>query len=191
MNADQRVLVSGEPKQLSDERRIPVVEAALRGDLDSFGRLCEEFYAPMVAVAYSVLGDHHLAEDAAQEAFAKALTGLRGLKQPAKFGAWLARICRNVATDTAKARIRGGHNVELRESPPEQGEDGLPSAVQRALGRLPAPARELIVLRYYDNLSYDQISSVLGLSIPAINGRLRRAKKRLAKALKQDGLLES
>ncbi len=140
-----------------------MVEAALRGDLDSFGKLCEEFYAPMVAVAYSVLGDHHLAEDAAQEAFAKALTGLRGLKQPAKFGAWLAQICRNVATDMAKTRIRGGHNVELWEAPPEQGEDGLPSAVRRALGRLPAPARELIVLRYYDNLSYDQMSSFLRL----------------------------
>ena len=95
-----------------------------------------------------------------------------------------------MAIDTAKARIRDGHNVELWEAPPEQGEDGLPSAVRRALGRLPAPARELIVLRYYDNLSYDQISSVLGLSIPAINGRLHRAKKRLAKAMKREGSLE-
>ncbi|MBN1488427.1 MAG: RNA polymerase sigma factor [Phycisphaerae bacterium] len=175
---------------MPDERRIPLVEAAVRGDLNSFGKLCEEFYAPMVAVAYAVLGDHHLAEDAAQEAFAKALAGLRGLQEPAKFGAWLARICRNVATDAARARIRNGRAAELWAPPPEPTDDGLPASVRRALGRLPASARELIVLRYYDNLSYDQISSVLGISRSAINGRLNRAKKKLARAMKREGVLE-
>lgn len=76
---------------MPDERIVSLVKATLHGDLECYGTLCTEFYAPMVAVAYAVLGDHHLAEDVAQEAFARALVNLRRLKEPAKFGAWLAR----------------------------------------------------------------------------------------------------
>jgi len=58
----------------------------------------------MVAVAYGVLRDHQLAEDAVQEAFARGLVSLQKLKEPAKFAPWLARICRNVAVDMARNR---------------------------------------------------------------------------------------
>ena len=86
------------------------VQAALGGDLDSFGRLCARYYSAQMAIAYSVLGDHQLAEDAAQEAFARALVNLRKLKDPEKFGSWLAHICRNVAIDMARARLRERSN---------------------------------------------------------------------------------
>jgi RNA polymerase sigma-70 factor (ECF subfamily) len=173
------------------EREIRWVEAAQRGDLESFGRLCEYLYAPTVAIAYAVLADHHLAEDAAQEAFARALRSLRRLRRPARFGTWLARISRNVAVDMARVRPKHGNSEEMGQLACEQDPSDIPRAVQRALGTLPGRARELIVLRYYDNLAYDQISSMLGLSRAAINGRLHRAKKKLAKALEQDGFVET
>ena len=58
------------------------------------------------------------------------------------------------------------------------------------MGQLPTEAREVIFLRFYDGLSYDQISTVLGISEQAINGRLRRAKKKLAQYLRRNGLGE-
>ena len=74
-----------------------LVEAAQNGHLESFGALYEYYYSPMVALAYSMLGDIHLAEDAAQEAFATACRDLTRLRRKTKFAPWLAGICRNIA----------------------------------------------------------------------------------------------
>jgi RNA polymerase sigma-70 factor (ECF subfamily) len=144
----------------------------------------------MVAVAYSVVADHQLAEDAAQEAFAKALVGLRKLKKPGRFASWLAQICRNTAVDMVRARARAVpvQDIEdLGEIAPER--DDL-EAVREAIAELPRAERELITLRYYNRLSYEQISDVLGISPAAVNGRLTRTKQKLAKDLKQRGVWE-
>jgi RNA polymerase sigma-70 factor (ECF subfamily) len=63
--------------------------------------------------------------------------------------------------------------------------------IRSAIEQLPASAKELIVLRYYNNLSYEQISAVLGISKATINGRLTRAKRKLARYLKQNGFPEN
>ena len=72
---------------------IDLVIAAQAGDLDSFGELGRRYFNTLVAIAYAVLGDHHLAEDAAQEALAKALVKLVTLRQTERFAGWLRRIC--------------------------------------------------------------------------------------------------
>ena len=168
-----------------------LVEQAAKGDGDSFTELCRRYYGPMVAIGHAIIGDRHLAEDAAQQAFAKAAVNLPGLRKPEQFGRWVAAICRNEARDMARMR-RGFQSDE----PPELVEQGGPEvdevgeAVKKALGRLPAEAKEVIYLRFYDGLSYEQISAVLGISEQAINGRLRRAKRQLAQHLRQDGFDE-
>ena len=143
-----------------------------------------------MAVAYHVLGDHQLAEDAAQEALARALANLRKLKRRDKFAPWLAQICRNVAVDIARTRAR-----EVRaDGVPQryEGDQGTVAvrAMRAAIDNLPLSMREVVILRYYDNCSYEQISSVLGLSKMTINGRLTRAKRKLAKSLRRQGVLE-
>lgn len=178
-----------------------LVWAAISGDIDSFGQLCRHYYASMVAIAYSMLSDHQLAEDAAQEAFARALKNLKKLNTPAKFAPWLAQICRNVATDMRRARTRRTDAEQKRSAEvsdaPERGEAGNPSTdadtllVINAIESLDPPDRELIVLRYYNNMSYEQMAAVLGASKPAINGRLTRTKQKLARLLHQQGILET
>ena len=69
-----------------------MVEAAGRGDADAVAGLYERYYAAMVWVAYSVLLDRPLAEDAAQQAFAAACRKIRSLRQPDRFGPWLSEI---------------------------------------------------------------------------------------------------
>ncbi|NIP54546.1 MAG: RNA polymerase sigma factor [Phycisphaerae bacterium] len=167
-----------------------LVEDALNGDIDSFGRLAARYYASMVAVAYAVLADHQLAEDAAQEAFARALTNLSKLRKPDKFAPWLARICRNVARDMVASRARMINPEDLSPAPNCNSPDDDLEAVRRAIEHLPVGAREVIVLRYYNGLSYEEISSVLGISKQTINGRLTRAKRKIAKYLKRSGFLE-
>lgn len=167
-----------------------LVERAVRGDGDSFTELCRRYYGPMVAIGHAILGDRHLAEDAAQEAFAKAAVHLPKLRKVDQFGCWVAAICRNEARSLA--RIRHSHRndggMPVRET--SAGADETGEAVKAALSQLPSDAREVVFLRFYDGLSYDQISAVLGISEQAINGRLRRAKRQLAEHLRRCGFDE-
>ena len=89
---------------MKQNEEIILIQAAAKGDTESFNRLCERYYPVIVAIAYSQLTDRALAEDAAQEAFFAAFRNLSKLKRADHFGRWLVRICRNIAVDMAKAR---------------------------------------------------------------------------------------
>jgi len=167
-----------------------LVERALAGDEDSFAALCERYYAALVAIAHATLGDRHLAEDAAQQALAKAALNLPDLKKPEQFGSWVAAICRNAAKDAARAHRRLPNDRELPAEAADRGQDEAGPAVRAALEQLEPQAREVVYLRFYDGLSYEQIGAALGISAQAINGRLRRAKKQLALHLRRAGFGE-
>lgn len=170
-----------------------LIEAAVNGDIESFGELARRYYAAMTAIAYSVLADHQLAEDAAQESFARALVNLKNLKSKARLAPWLAAICRNVARDmvAAKARQISARRDDLSQVTQDCDTNEDERLVKQAIEQLPASAKELIVLRYYNGLSYEDISSVLGISKATINGRLTRAKRKMKTLLKRNGFPEN
>jgi len=176
---------------VTEKLQTELVEAAVAGDINSFGRLARRYYASMVAIAYSILADHQLAEDAAQESFARALKNLGKLRKQHKFAPWLAQICRNVAKDMVAAKARQINMENSCRAAGRNSRDDNVEAVRRSIEQLPFRARELIVLRYYNGLSYEEISSVLGISKATINGRLTRAKRKIAKYLKRNGFLEN
>jgi RNA polymerase sigma-70 factor (ECF subfamily) len=164
-----------------------LVEAAQNGHLESFEALYQRYYGAMVALAYSVLADIHLAEDAAQETFAIACRNLPNLRRKDKFAAWLGGICRNVAR---QMRRRENQAVTASACQPPRNpdsKDDRTDAIRRAVWQLRPAERELVVLRYYDNMPYEQIAFVLGISAGAVNGRLIRAKRKIAAYLKRDG----
>jgi RNA polymerase sigma-70 factor (ECF subfamily) len=183
-----------------------LVERAVRGDGDSFTELCRRYYGAMVAIGHAIIGDRHLAEDAAQQAFAKAAVNLPKLRDTAQFGRWVAAICRNEARDLARARraervcvgppgeqavcVEPDAQRPFASGPPSNRGQDARDTVKEALNRLPAEGKEVIFLRFYDGLSYEQISAVLGISEQAINGRLRRAKRKLAEHLRRSGFDE-
>ena len=158
-----------------------LVQRALKVDPESFGELCRRYYDSLVAIAYSILQDNHLAEDAAQETLAAACRDLAKLKKPERFGPWIGAICRNVAKDMLqhrKQRVPVEDNVGIK---PESEEDNERKAVlDQALQQLPQHLREVIFLRFYNEMSYQQMTKVLGATEQAIDGRLRRAKKKIA-----------
>ena len=176
---------------MPERSEIHLIEAAAGGDIESFGELCRRYYAVTVAIAYSILSDHQLAEDAAQESFARALVRIKSLKERAKFAPWLAAICRNVAKDmvAAKAKQISTEGISQVGQAGNHGENDR--AIRRAIEQLPESAKDLVVLRYYDGLSYEQISSVLGISKASINGRLTRAKRKMADYLRKNGFPEN
>jgi RNA polymerase sigma-70 factor (ECF subfamily) len=175
---------------MTQEKETTLVEAAIKGEPESFTELCRRYYPVMVAIAHSLLGDRHLAEDAAQETFAKAAVKLPQLKQTNKFAGWLATICRNEARNMARRENVMQHNDEQSMTATNPQKDDSGDAVRQALNKLTEPARELVYLKYYDGLSYEQISRVLGISQQAINGRLRRAKRKMVDYLRHNGFDE-
>jgi RNA polymerase sigma-70 factor (ECF subfamily) len=144
----------------------------------------------MVAIAHSVLGDRHLAEDAAQEAFARAAVRLPQLRQKSRFAGWLTVICRNAAKDMIRRTQDRPAVIERSVGADQSDQEVVVEVVREAIGGLSAAARELVFLRYYDGMSYEQMSAVLGISEQAINGRLRRAKRKMAGYLRRKGFDE-
>jgi len=163
-----------------------LVEAARSGHLESFAELYEGYYNAMTALAYSVLADRDLAEDAAQETFAIACRDLLKLKSKEKFSPWLAGICRNTAKQMLRSKAKTV-SLNISASAQNQKDDYNTDIIRRAVWSLRAFDREPIVLRYYDNMPYEQISQLLGISVQAVNGRLTRAKRKIAKLLKRNG----
>lgn len=167
-----------------------LVNRAVGGDIESFGELCRLYYPAMAAIAYAVLNDHQLAEDAAQESFARALVNLRRLRNKSRFAPWLAAICRNIAKDMLSIKVRQINTEDLSQVAEKNNNDNH-DAIRRAIGQLPDAAKELIVLRYYQNLSYERIGAILGITPPAINGRLARAKRKMERYLRKNGFPEN
>ena len=165
------------------------VEAACRGEVNALAGLYERYYAAMVWIAYSVLLDRGLAEDAAQQAFATAYGKIRSLRQPDRFGPWLATICRNTAQDMVRARRRDAalQKRAAREIQLESGSNGFDRTVKEAVDSLPAMYREVVVLHYYSGMSYEEIESVLGVSGDVVKGRLARARKQIQVHLEEEG----
>jgi RNA polymerase sigma-70 factor (ECF subfamily) len=165
-----------------------LVQRALQSDPESFGELCRRYYDSLVAAAYSILPDRHLAEDAAQEALAAACRDLAKLKKPERFGPWIGAICRNVAKDMLRQLRKQQEPVETNAgNEPDCREDEREAILDQALRQLPQHLREVIFLRFYNEMSYEQMAKVLGATQQVIDGRLRRAKKKIAAYLMKKG----
>ena len=167
-----------------------LVLLAQNGDLDAFGKLAKHFYPALVSIAYATTANHHTAEDAAQETLARALKAIKTLKTAQKCGSWLRSICKNVAKDMLGRKTRQNQAEKFASPSREPESDDKRAMVVEAVRDLPETDREIVTLRYYQNLSYEQISEVLGISAGAINGRVKRAKQKIATHLKQRGYNE-
>jgi RNA polymerase sigma-70 factor, ECF subfamily len=169
-----------------------LVAAARGGDVDSFTELYRRHYVAAVGIAYSTLSDRHLAEDAAQEAFAIVCRDLGRLRRDDRFVHWLNAISRKVACRLANRKSQNG----LPQDAPwatvtDHGDDCADSRedranlVRQAMRQLSASGREVVVLRYFSGLTHEQIAATLGISAEAVHSRLCRARRKMAAFLKR------
>jgi RNA polymerase sigma factor (sigma-70 family) len=179
---------------VTENRATNLVAAARSGDAESFSRLCEQHYPVLVAIAYSQLADRGLAEDAAQEALLVAYRDITRLKETGRFLPWLAAICRNIAIDMARARVREKHAGVEDCSPvsnPSRHEDDVVATVREIILNLEPDMREVIYLKYYGRMDYGRIAQMLGVSEEAVNGRLRRARDTVRRQLQRRASMET
>ena len=178
-----------------------VLRAREQRDPAAFAELIGRFERSALSLAYSTLGgaDPSAAGDVVQEAFWRSWQRLDELQEPRRFGAWLARMVRNLAIDSRRRQPRAasrGDVADLSElSPvstsgaePSEPSDDLDKAetaarVQRALASLDDETRSAVVLRYYENLSSKEIGELLEISPAAVDMRLSRARAELREKL--------
>ena len=166
-----------------------LVKSARNGDGESFGLLYEQYYAPMMWLAYSILLDRDLAEDAAQQAFVNACENLAGLRNVDRFCPWLARICRNESHQLIRQQRREcsseyADSGQIREQSRDDDQNDL---VKKAIDQLAPMYREVVILHYYNRMSYQEIQTVLGIAGHTVRGRLFRARKKIEKQLNRHG----
>lgn len=165
------------------------VARAITGDLGAFDSLVEHYQKPVYNLAYRMLGNAADAEDAAQETFLRAYAGLNSYEPSRKFGTWLLSITSHWCIDRLRRKkvvsleflqdfsvvvgiTEGPERIALeRENERE---------VKRWLEALPEAYRLIVVLRYWHDLSYNEISDVTGLPLSTVRMRLFRARRLLA-----------
>ncbi len=171
------------------------IEQALRGDHTAFGQLVRAYERPVYNLTLRMLGDPEEAEDAAQETFLRAYTRLATYEPSRKFVNWLLSIASHYCIDRLRRRTRAPQ-VSLEDPLPPQwlaSEQDRPDQVmtekqERELVRnilevLPPDYRASIILRYWYDMSYEEIAAATGSTESAVKSRLHRARCLMAKHL--------
>jgi RNA polymerase sigma-70 factor (ECF subfamily) len=159
----------------------------------AFVELIRRFEPSALAVALAICGHRDRAAEIVQEAFLRAWKRLENLDRAARFGPWLMQIVRNLATDEHRRNaIRKFEPTPEIPDPravnPFDGLDRRESAerLREAIGKLDEISRQIVVLRYFQNLGSREIGQLLDLSGPAVNVRLSRARQFLREILDRD-----
>ena len=173
-----------------------LISRARGGDREAFGALVEQYRDNVYRLAYRMCGNAYDADEAAQEAFVAAWRALPNFRGDAKFSTWLYRLTANAAIDVMRREKRhqtvgDGEMVDLADdadSPQETVErTEQQEAVQKALATLSEEYREVLLLRYMEELDYAEIAEVLQLPSGTVKSRINRAKAALKTALLKSG----
>ncbi|MBX5449973.1 MAG: sigma-70 family RNA polymerase sigma factor [Thermogemmatispora sp.] len=178
-----------------------LVELVLAGEQEAFSVLVERYKDAVYNLAYRMLGNVTEAEDVTQEAFVRAYMQLASYKPAHKFSTWLLSIASHLAIDQFRRRRFLAKSLEevpflewiidLGSSPEQSALEGEQhDEIQRYLQRLPAKYRAVIVLRYWYDLSYEEIASALKLTPALVKARLHRARELLARYMQQEDTKE-
>ncbi len=181
---------------MSSEFGDPDIELMLRfqkGDESAFEILVKKHTRGVLNLVYRYIGDAARAEDVAQDIFVKVYRARMKYEPKAKFSTWLYRIAVNHCLNEIRSRksqpALAAPINDLLEEPAGEHPDSrlsrqeLQRAVKAAIDSLPENQRMAVILARYEEMSYDEIASTLGLSLEAVKSVLFRAKENLKQAL--------
>jgi RNA polymerase sigma-70 factor (ECF subfamily) len=172
---------------------------ARKGDSDAFGKVVEAFQSPVYNLCYRMLGNPEDAEDAAQEAFWRAYQGLSKYDFQRSFGTWMLSIAAHYCIDRLRRKRINFLSLEAL-LPEEDAPDTSPTpevvtgkneereAVQELLKTLNPEERAMIVMRYWYDMSYEEIGQSLSCSVSAVKSRLHRARRALAERMSANAM---
>ncbi len=179
---------------MPDEQQL--IALARRGDADAYGELVRRYQTAVVALTYRILGQREDALDLAQDAFIRGHAALGSFELGRPFGPWIARIAVNLSLNSRGRRrissvsLDAGGDARPYDPPDDRaGPDEHLLAAEReatlrqAIAELPPFQRATIVLRHYQELSYEEIGRQLAIPLSDVKSHLFRARQQLRRRL--------
>jgi RNA polymerase sigma-70 factor (ECF subfamily) len=194
--ADDAKLSEGAEQDAEDVRLMHLVS---RGDTAAFEKLIERHQGLVAGTVARMLGSNSDMEDIAQQVFIRVWKSASRYVPRAKFTTWLLKITRNLVFNELRRSKRHAHapmqpDAQWEELPVKDEVTQAPDAslleaelqrkIEEAILSLPESQRIALILRRYEELSYEQIAEVLDLSVPAVKSLLFRARTELRERLK-------
>jgi len=160
--------------------------AAIDGDREAFEMIIRTHSRTLFAIAYGILQSREEAEDVVQDSLVKAWKTRWRVRDPEKFPAWLATIARHRAHDLFRKRRAASVSDEATEATDSESPDttAIDQQLHSALAALPELHRAALTLRYFEEMDYRTIESMLGLTNGALRGILGRALASMRKQLR-------
>ena len=188
-------------KSLADNELVQMYQA---GNDRAFDELLTRYQSKLYSYIYFIVRNVTLAEDLFQETFMKVVTTIRqyGYSESGRFGAWLTRIAHNLIIDYFR-QDRSSSTVSNDESEVDLFNDAslsdddvetritnrqVLSDVRRLIKALPASQREVVYMRYYQDLSFREIADITGVSINTALGRMRYALINMRRLADENGI---
>lgn len=175
-----------------------LVRQVLQGERTACDDLVRRWSARILAFCHARVGNHHAAEDLAQESLLRGLRGLKTLQSPEQFGTWLCGIALRVCLDWRKAKQSsqvpftvleaGSRHSELAATAQDGAEAHVDQMddVRRLLEEVESLSethREILMLYYYQDVTYRELAEMLGISTATVNARLTQARAILRERL--------
>ena len=177
---------------LTDNELIDVVRG---GQTEQYAKIIERYQGKLFAYLYRLIGNRDEAEDLLQDVFIKAYKNLRSYDSSRKFSSWIYRIAHNEAVNFIKRkslkRFVSWEDIsstkdKLESSSNEESADGAwirkesIKEVDDAINKLPIKYKQVLLLRYFSDKSYDEIGEILGKPVNTVGTLINRAKKKLS-----------
>src|SRR6185369_11459513 len=171
--------------EFSDDQ---IIERTLAGETDAFSLLVRRWERPIYGLSLRMLGRDEDARDVCQETFLAAFRNLRKFRGDAKFSSWLYRIALNACHSKLRKQNgaversidqedEDGRKFELADAdaefmPDRMHRDQRAAVIRKALQALPAEMRQVIVMKEYEELTFAEISEILGIPVSTVKSRL-------------------
>lgn len=169
-----------------------LIQRVLDGDVEAYARLVDRHYDRSVRVALRIVGNREDAEEAVQDAFLRAFRALGDYEERERFSAWLTRIlvnqCRSMLARTRRREalfVDADDEVVARAAHAAREAGSAWPELEGALQRLSAEQREAVVLRYAEDLTYEEMARITGAGESALKMRVQRAFARLRELLQE------
>lgn len=177
------------------------IKQVLKGDQSAYGEIVEIYKDKVFQLCYRILGNRHEAEDMAQEAFIRAYVNISSFNIDLKFSTWLYRIATNLCIDRIRkkkpdyyldAEVSGTDGLTMYSQvasdtilPEDEIESlELQETIQREITKLPEKYRSVIVLKYIEELSLNEISEILDIPLGTVKTRIHRGREALRHQLR-------
>ena len=189
------MLALGRPADMMEDGEERLIAACQRGEREAFRELFELHQRRVWSIAYHFTGEDAAARDIVQQVFLKLFTSIGQFRQDASFSTWLYRLVANACLDERRKLGRwlsleflrtGRSDGEASWEPSQEArlhDRQMAESVRRAVSQLPPKLRLVILLKHFEDLSYEEMAGALGCSPGTVASRLHRGHKELARSL--------